>query len=159
MPRELRNLIAICGLYCGDCPHYLAPRLGDAATLEALARAAGCGVEQAACDGCLSERPALACRECRHGFRACAAAHDVTWCSECPEFPCLRLEAFRKVHVQDGVSHHEKVVEDLHRLCVGGARAWLARKAEQSRCPGCGQALYWYARACPGCGAPIPGRA
>jgi len=148
----MRNLLGICGLYCGNCPHYLAPRLGDNATLEALAAARGGTAADQVCDGCLSDRLSRECRSCRHGFRDCAQEHEVTWCLECGEFPCQRLENFRHVHVQNGVSHHAAVIEDLRSICCCGARNWLKRKAVESTCPGCGRRRYWYERTCPDCG-------
>ena len=66
MDGPLRNLLGICGLYCGDCPNYLAPRQGDSATLEALAAERGVTPAEQACDGCLSGRVSGECRACRH---------------------------------------------------------------------------------------------
>lgn len=152
MDGPLRNLLGICGLYCGNCPNYLAPRQGDLATLEALAAERGVAPAEQACDGCLSGNASGECRACAHGFRDCSREHGVTWCLECAEFPCQRLEDFRHVHVQNGISHHATVVEDLQSICQGGAKAWLARKAAESTCPGCGRRRYWYDRACPSCG-------
>lgn len=152
MDGPLRNLLGICGLYCGNCPNYLAPRLGDSATLEALAAEKGVSPADQACDGCLSGRVSGECRSCAHGFRDCAREHDVTWCLECGEFPCRRLEDFRHVHVKNGISHHAAVIEDLRSICRCGAKAWVARKAAESACPGCGRRRYWYDRACPACG-------
>ncbi|MEW5773399.1 MAG: DUF3795 domain-containing protein [Thermodesulfobacteriota bacterium] len=152
MDGPLRNLLGICGLYCGNCPNYLAPRQGDFATLKALAAEKGISPQEQACDGCLSGRVSGECRICPHGFRDCAQGHEVTWCLECDEFPCRRLEDFRHVHVKDGISRHARVVEDLRSICVSGAKAWLARRAAESACPGCGRRRYWYERACQVCG-------
>lgn len=150
-----REIIGICGLYCGSCPNYLAPRLGDHETLDILARERGISPPALACDGCLSKNVAGECRECKHGFRTCARDHDVTWCLECTDFPCPRLESFRHMHKKNGVSHHDKVIEDLSFICTRGARAWLERKAVEFSCPDCGRSLYWYDLSCPACGRTV----
>lgn len=156
MDGSLRNLLGICGLYCGDCPNYLAPRQGDFATLEALAAEKGVSPEDLPCDGCLSGQVSGECRVCGHGFRDCAQEHGVTWCLECGDFPCQRLEDFRHVHVKNGISHHATVIEDLRCICKSGARAWLARKSAEATCPACGRRRYWYDRACSACGREAP---
>lgn len=107
------------------------------------------------CDGCLSDRLMPECRECRHGFRACAKKHDVTWCSECQEFPCYRLESFRGIHIRNGVSHHQNVINELHNMKDGGIDAWLERKKAESVCQDCGRTLYWFERVCRFCGHPV----
>ena len=91
MAKEHEKLVGICGLFCGDCPYYLAGRLGDEEQLAALSRKTGLPIEDIQCDGCLSERVFEDCRTCKHGFRTCAVQHEVTWCFQCGEFPCNRL--------------------------------------------------------------------
>jgi len=149
------DLVAICGLYCGTCPSYLATRKGDTAQLRLWAASMSLTEEDVQCGGCLSSHVAKPCRECVHGFRACAAAHSVTWCFECEEFPCDRLFRFRDAHVVDGVSHHASVIEDLSFMRENGVQAWLDRQEERSKCPECGTAHYWFARFCSNCGAQL----
>jgi hypothetical protein len=146
------NLAAICGIYCGSCPAYLALRRDDQAELESLARVNGIPVQEVGCAGCLSGLLMPECRECRHGFRACAKSHSVTWCFECPEFPCQRLRDFRNIHERKGVSHHKNVIADLTRMQEMGVESWLEAKSRESSCQNCGQGLYWFERKCPSCG-------
>ena len=150
-----QKLTGICGLYCGDCPYYLAHRLGDGEQLKALSRASGLPAQELRCDGCLSERVAPDCRECRHGFRACSAEHGVTWCFECSEFPCARLEDFSTRHVVGGIRHHEKVIEDLSFMREHGVDAWAGQQEHRSDCPVCGWQGYWFSKECAACGAKI----
>lgn len=144
-------MAGICGLYCGDCPNYLAPRLGDHETLSRLAAERGVSPEAMACDGCLSSNVAVECRECSHGFRACAEQHGVTWCFECGEFPCARLASFKDIHVVNGVSHHGRVVEKLRSMRTMGVEDWVKKRAAETACA-CGRPLYWHHKACPVCG-------
>jgi hypothetical protein len=149
------RLAGICGIYCGNCPAYLAPRQGDEGELAGLAQENNMTSQEVGCNGCLSDRLMPECRECRHGFRACAKEHDVTWCFECQEFPCQRLESFRGIHIRNGVSHHRNVVKELQRMKDAGVDAWLERKTKQSACQDCGRTLYWFERVCRFCGQPV----
>ena len=151
MPSANREMIGICGLYCGDCPFYLASRIGDDEQLESLSRATGLAKKDIVCDGCLSDRVAPECRVCKHGFRACAGEHGVTWCSECGDFPCERLQDFSRQHVVNGICHHEGVIKDLAYLRDNGPESWLALQENRSQCPSCGDKWYWFSRECKSC--------
>ena len=148
-------LAGICGIYCGTCPSYLAPRSGDVEQVHAVSERHGIDPVQVVCDGCLSAHVMEPCRVCRHGFRTCAADHHVTWCFECTEFPCERLLGFRDVHVKNGISHHEHVVENLTYMKLHGVGPWLDVQAERARCDVCGTANYWFSRTCAVCCAPL----
>lgn len=149
------RVVGICGLYCGTCPSYLAPRRGDLEPLRERAVDWGLAVEEVTCDGCMSELVAKPCRTCVPGFRQCAREHSVTWCFECGEFPCDRLDRFRGAHVVDGVSHHEHVIDDLEYMKTHGIDSWLANQRQSARCGTCGTTNYWHARTCAGCGTKI----
>jgi hypothetical protein len=69
------DLVGICGIYCGTCPKYLAPRDRDTAYLEKTSKETGLPLEEIRCDGCLSANVYPSCRDCRHGFRRCAEEH------------------------------------------------------------------------------------
>jgi len=112
---------AICGLFCETCPQYPVD-----------------------CEGCLSDKLAPHCRDCKHGFRDCAREKGVTRCFECNEFPCERLERFKHVHVVNGISHHEQVVEDLQYMKDFGVEKWVAEKREENRCMKCGSLILWH---------------
>ena len=152
MDRDKTVLAGICGIFCGTCPHYLAPRLDDRARLEEMARDQGRGVEEEVCQGCLSDRVADSCRDCAAGFRDCAAQKGVTWCFQCGEFPCGRLRDFVPVHVVNGIVHHQRIIENLEFMRERGVEAWVDREDKAGRCPGCGQPVYWSALSCPHCG-------
>ena len=111
---------AICGLFCGTCPFY---------------------PEQ--CHGCLSEKLTAHCVHCQNGFRKCASEHKVTRCFECEEFPCERLESFRKEHWENGIGHHTMVIEDLQYMKEFGIDTWVEKKTIDNTCPHCGKIIHW----------------
>ena len=152
---DVKQLVGICGLYCGTCPKYLAPRNQDREYINQNSRETGYPPEEIRCDGCLSEHVFPSCRDCRHGFRRCAEEKGVTWCFECREFPCQRLRDFLPIHVVNGISHHARLIEELMYLKEHGVEAWLKKQDREGRCPQCGKMLYWYDRICSGCQTPI----
>jgi hypothetical protein len=149
--QKVRELVGICGIYCGTCPKYLAPRIADRRYLEKTSQESGLSVEEVRCDGCLSDNVFPSCRDCRHGFRRCAEEHKVTWCFQCSEFPCSLLRSFLPIHVVNGVSHHAGLIEELEYLKRHGIEKWVEKQDKSGRCPHCGKALYWHARECPAC--------
>ena len=151
MEKDVWKLVGICGIYCGTCPSYLAWQENDVEQLERRAQRHGISIEEAHCNGCLSNKVMPSCVECRPGFRKCAREHKVTWCFECPDFPCQRLRDFRDVHIEDGISHHEHLIDELQYTKEHGIEAWLEKKEKEGRCPQCGKRLYWFARICPKC--------
>ena len=147
--------VGICGIYCGDCPSYLAPQIDDIEELEKRAQQMGLTVEEVRCNGCHSEKVMPSCAECRHGFRQCAREHAVTWCFQCHAFPCQRLEDFKEIHVENGISHHQHLIKELYYLRENGMEDWLAKKEREGRCPECRRRLYWHTRTCSDCGTAI----
>jgi hypothetical protein len=153
--QNVRQLVGICGLYCGTCPNYLAYRENDEEQLRRISEETGIPIGDIRCDGCLSETVFPPCKDCRHGFRQCARGKNVTWCFQCDEFPCQRLTAFRTVHIVNGISHHAHIIEDLQYMKEHGVERWAEDQEDKGRCPECGKVLYWYVRTCPGCHTPI----
>ncbi|MFH0837933.1 MAG: DUF3795 domain-containing protein [Patescibacteria group bacterium] len=151
MEKDVRKLIGICGLYRGTCPSYLAHRKNDVEMLEKMSRERGYSIEELRCDGCLSDKVAPHCVDCRHGFRKCAAEKQVTWCFECTDFPCRRLRDFTNVHVVNGISHHEHIIEEDEYMRDHGIEPWVEKQEAAAKCPGCGETLYWHVRECGNC--------
>lgn len=116
----------ICGLFCGVCPIY-----------------------PAQCHGCHSDTLAAHCQVCPPGFRACAREHGVTWCFECAEFPCARLEGFLDAHWENGISHHAGVIASLERMKAVGVAAWVKEETAKAQCGHCGQLTPWNRPQCP----------
>jgi hypothetical protein len=149
--KDKNRLIGICGLYCGTCPCYLAYREKDSEQLKQISRETGIPVEQVRCDGCLSDRVMPHCRECRHGFRQCSRDKQVSWCFQCPDFPCERLKMFTDSHIVNGISHHAHVIDDLRYMQEQGTDLWVQVQEKAGACPQCGKRLYWFTMECPGC--------
>jgi len=155
MEKDGWKLIGICGIYCGDCPSYLAHQTNDIEELKLRAQRTGFTLEEVRCDGCHSENLMPTCIECRHGFRQCAKEHRVRWCFECSDFPCQRLEDFKDIHVENGISHHKHLVDELYYLRENGIEDWLTKKEREGCCPQCGKKVYWCTRTCPDGGTGI----
>ena len=134
MPKDANEVVGICGLFCETCPFFADGK----------------------CRGCLSDLVAEHCQVCRHGFRDCAKAHSIVRCSECKDFPCDRLRAFKDCHIVDGISHHEHILEYVKRQSEIGVEAWVAEEEQRNRCPDCGTLLVWCERKCRKCGKAIP---
>ncbi|MFC1886036.1 DUF3795 domain-containing protein [Thermodesulfobacteriota bacterium] len=155
MEKDVNKLVGVCGLFCGTCPSYLAHRKNDVEMLEKMSRERGYSIEELRCDGCLSDKVAPHCADCRHGFRKCAAEKQVTWCFECTDFPCQRLRDFTDVHVVNGISHHEHIIEEDEYMRKHGIEPWVEKQEAAAKCPGCGEMLYWHVRECGNCHAKV----
>jgi len=104
-------LIAPCGLSCGHCPAYLAK--DNPVIMERLI-AMGANRDDIPCQGCrpLEGNPAWCRKESRNllvedlgetsnhlplvdrpcATYTCSVEHDVDFCYECPELPCVKLQ-------------------------------------------------------------------
>jgi len=148
-----RELAGICGIYCGTCPRYLAYQHQDLEELQKIAKEDNVPVQKVRCDGCLSNHVYGSCIDCRHGFRRCSQEENVTWCFECPNFPCQRLRDFKNIHVVNGIWHHKRVIDHLQFMKDPGVEAWVEEQEREGACPNCGKMLYWYVLECPHCGS------
>jgi hypothetical protein len=155
LKQDKTQMAAICGLYCGICPCYLACRENDAEELRKASKRTGVPAEKIRCDGCLSDRVMPHCVECRHGFRSCAAEKKITWCFQCDEFPCTKLEDFLDIHIENGISHHAQVIDNLRYMKARGVEKWVEKQEKANRCPECGKRLYWSTRECSECHAKV----
>ena len=153
--QNVKNLVGICGLYCGTCPSYLAYQENDIEELERTSQRLGIPVEEVRCDGCLSDRVTRHCRDCRHGFRHCAEEKKVTWCFQCSDSPCQRLRDFLDVHIVNDISHHANLIDELLYIKEHGIEQWVEEQEKKGRCPQCGKRLYWFTRQCPICNIKI----
>ena len=149
--KEAKNLVGICGIYCGTCPQYLASRENDTEMLAEIAREHNIPAAEAYCDGCLSDHVISFCKECRHGFRTCAREKGVSRCFECADFPCPRLQRHKDQHIVNGISHHQHIIESLRYMKEHDIEAWVEQQDREGRCPECGKRQYWFVKTCPEC--------
>ena len=121
MNKYSTDLAGICGLFCGTCSYF-----------------------SEECEGCLSNKVAAQCVECRYGFRSCAKENGITRCYECSDFPCKRLADFIPAHVENGIVHHENVINDLLLMREIGVQTWVDKQVETHTCAACGKMIYWH---------------
>lgn len=93
------NLLAACGLDCGECeifkaPHdpQLARRIAEEYEQE---RHQTLSPDLIRCAGCHGDRTLFWCGRCRI-LHCCVDQKGLRYCSECPEFPCTMLEEWSK---------------------------------------------------------------
>jgi hypothetical protein len=148
------GLVAVCGLYCGACPMYLATHSDDEQKRKQLLQRFSSGSrkltwEDIQCDGCLGNgRLASFCR--KEAIRLCPAdKSNVTRCSDCPDFPCSRIANFNN----DGMLHHAEVLDNLRGIRIMGIKDWAKHEEERWRCLQCKAPIAWYDTQCSRCGA------
>jgi len=143
-------LLAACGLYCGACYHYRAAFPQSRHLLEQAVRQ-GRQVEGYTCRGCRSDALYihLGCAQCE--IRDCVDAKGLLHCGQCPERPCVRLQAFH----QDGHVHHLSIFQQLDDLAQKGPAQWLAEQKQKWTCT-CGSPYSWYEKTCRQCGRTLP---
>ena len=141
-----RNLIGVCGLYCGACYHYHAA-FPEGAHLRPLPSHAQADFT---CLGCRSEKRYMhpGCAACE--LRACAESRGCLHCGDCEVYPCPQLLAFR----DDGRLHHRDIQENLALLQANDPETWLDLQAQRWTCA-CGAPFSWYESRCPQCHAPV----
>jgi GNAT superfamily N-acetyltransferase len=146
---DSRQLVGVCGLYCGACYHYRAAFPDGQHLLDEASRQ-GRSLDGFTCAGCRSDALYVhpGCSRCE--IRSCAAARGVEHCGLCPDLPCSVLSAFR----DNGRPHHRDVVENLKSLAVKGTGEWLAEQQERWTCE-CATRFSWYEESCNSCGATL----
>ncbi|MEA2066589.1 MAG: DUF3795 domain-containing protein [Thermotogota bacterium] len=86
------------------------------------------------------------CRNCE--LKQCALDHHVEVCSECNEYPCEKLQAFKN----DDSPHHSAIFKNLDSLKELGIKKWLENQKNRWSCPQYGTSFSWYDRECEECG-------
>lgn len=87
----MNELITLCGDDCLKCPRYSAKTDKELAHLAELWykigwRGSVLSAEEMRCSGCTPVK------KCTYGLVECTAGHKVSKCSECPEFPCGKID-------------------------------------------------------------------
>ncbi len=133
------NLAGPCGLYCGNCRHY-------------LARTKGLLKEKHLKDGCKGCR--IQDKKCAWVKRDCALLRkkQITFCFECKDFPCANLEKLSQRHLRD---ENISLIDNLQRIKNIGTIQWLREQEEAWKCPRCGGSLCITDKECYDCGYKI----
>ena len=131
------DLVAPCGMNCGICSSYLAGT-HDIRTF---------GLRMPYCSGC---RPRN--KSCAYLKKQCPllAESRITFCYECPGFPCERLVALDRRYRE---RYHMSMLENLAVIKDQGTDAFFQKEAEKWQCPGCGGTLSCHNGICFDCGS------
>ena len=97
------SMTAYCGLYCAECPAYLATQKDDDQEREKVAKQwseefkVSLNASQINCDGCKTEdgRLFLYCQMCQ--ARTCGKEKQVETCAHCEAFECDKIQGIFKM--------------------------------------------------------------
>lgn len=119
--------IAVCGLNCARCGIYQAHQNKDRAWQTRIGKDifgenADIQPETIRCDRC---RGSLKIHWNEHcALRKCAEEKGHTYCFQCDEFICDKLETFSQ-------THHGRTVENMKEMKEIGVDAWLQKQREK----------------------------
>lgn len=139
---------AICGLFCDSCGLYIGTK-EEPERLTRLAAKYGKTVEDVTCEGCRSEVLSFYCKDC--GIKRCALEKGIAFCSECDDYPCAELEAFKRL-----LPHRNDIYKSLDHIATDGVESWLERMDSDHGCAACGTLNSPYDILCRKCGHTPP---
>jgi len=124
-----RALIGACGIDCSRCRIYLAYTAGDVEWQRQIIRDlfgedSDIKPEQITCGGCGGDPSIHWSPDCR--IRLCAHGRGLTACSQCPEFPCSKLEGFY-------AEGYEEARRNALRQREVGLEAWWREEVRRGR--------------------------
>ncbi len=144
-----RQLVGVCGIYCGACMIYRAYKDQDQALIQNLTNM-GLSRENIQCEGCTSGLVSPSCVKCN--FRDCANGKGISSCSNCNEMPCQALRELSTERARkDNLPHLMLCPANLTTLKQEGVEHWLLQQNRRWSCKSCGKKLHWYSDACPNC--------
>jgi hypothetical protein len=99
--RNMAELLAYCGLDCGECEACIATQKNDRAGLEAAAKkwaeqfgAKAINADMCICDGCSTGKRTSTAHAATCAIRVCASARGVITCAHCADYGCATLQQF-----------------------------------------------------------------
>ncbi len=138
MPNESPGkwAVSICGLNCAKCDIYEAGHGNEELRDEIIEwfkkeRHENIESDQVSCEGCRGSLDNHWSPECR--ILLCAKNKGIKYCFQCGDFPCTVLDEFGS----DGISHHERTVENLKRMKEIGIEAWIGQQKRKGQCVFC----------------------
>jgi hypothetical protein len=141
-----KNLVSVCGMYCGACGICLATKENDTDKILQYAVVLNQSFEETFCDGCRAGRKSAHCSIiCK--FIDCTLKKGIEFCGECEEFPCLDLCNF-----QAKMPHRVEILESQIRIKEIGWQKWLIQMKEKYACPQCNTINTAYDIPCRNCG-------
>ena len=130
-------VISVCGLNCAKCDIYQASHGNEILRDEIIEwfkkeRNETVKPDQIKCAGCRGPIDRHWSPDCK--MMLCARDRGLQFCFECEDFPCTYVNEFRS----DGISHHERTIENLEKMKEIGIEAWIEeqkRKGQYVFCP------------------------
>jgi hypothetical protein len=128
------DLVAPCGINCGVCMRYLATTTGIAQK-----------TRRPQCTGCRLKN-----KNCAFIKGSCEwlRKKKVTFCFECPTFPCAKLERLDKRYT---VRYDTSLIGNLLQIKQEGLERFLEKEAEKWKCPMCGGTVSIHDKKCYNC--------
>ena len=124
---DYQQMTAPCGLDCFNCPMYLASE--DKELRTKISKNGNISFEQALCLGCRNEKGTIAFLDMSEPCNVykCAEKKGVSFCCDCPDFPCDYLHPYADRASQ--VPHNTKVF-NLCLIKKMGLKSWAETKAK-----------------------------
>ncbi|MFX1284771.1 MAG: DUF3795 domain-containing protein [Promethearchaeota archaeon] len=126
--------LSFCGLNCAACEIYLASHGDDElhdGLLKFFQENFDSKITSVSCEKCRGMIDKCWTSECH--FRTCATDQGLTYCFECKDFVCEKLEEFGK---QPPASpDHGNTVENLKKMKEMGVEEWITSQKEVKFCP------------------------
>ncbi len=132
----IQDLIAPCGMNCGICASYLALKN------EVKAK----GIKIPYCAGCRPRK-----KNCAFLKKHCSklSMEEVTFCFECNNFPCSRLETIDARYKQ---RYRMSMIKNLNLIKTRGIEYFLAEQEKTWKCPNCNALICCHNGICFNCG-------
>jgi len=145
-----KNLVGVCGLYCGGCDNYLAFTKEGKHLLKSE-KYLEKNLTKLECEGCNSTRQSEHCFKCK--MRLCAKEKNILHCRKCNEYPCEKLKEFKnEAKTWAGAVHRKYIFKNLEEITRIGETEWLKRMGDKWLCQ-CGQRFSYYESSCSKCGS------
>ena len=143
-----KNLLALCGLYCGVCAVYMAHRDNNQKFKEKLVKVyqpLTKSIEDVQCEGCLSEGTVFGyCQTCP--IKSCVKDKELEGCFQCEEWPCKMIKRFP---IPIGKKVIMRAIPQWKEL---GTEKWVKEEEKRYICPDCKNPLFRGAKRCNKCG-------
>jgi predicted RNA-binding Zn-ribbon protein involved in translation (DUF1610 family) len=126
------KMIAPCGINCSVCIAHLRPKK--------------------TCPGCNSSDQAskpFHCTTCRIKYCEKLPGPDNAYCSQCAEYPCIRMRNLDRRYVS---KYSVSPIANLERVRSVGIGAFIEEENTKWICPDCGEKLSMHRSACLSCG-------
>lgn len=140
-----KNLVSVCGLYCGSCGIYLATHENDTQKILEYAVVLNQSYDATLCEGCRGAKKSAHCLKIC-SFIDCSKGKKISHCGECEKFPCAKLIEF-----QSKMPHRIEIIKSLTELKEVGNEKWLIKMCDRFSCSNCQTVNSGYSTSCRNC--------